>query len=252
MMKNTIAASLTMLALAACGGGGGGSPPPSTVASLAGTWVGQYVELDAPPIGGGPAARIALVLDQNGAITQILVDGQPSGVGEVRPVPGVAGIFDYEFSAGGIGGFYVDPTGRYAAAVDENGTIALLQRGGPALPNYAIADVVGAWAGESVFVDQGLGYEDRVPSQVSVQADGTFSGTEAGQPFAALDELDFYSGYGGDASLAFWFARFTSVQTADGIGRFLMSPDKQFLAGFAGENGGMFPGDFSFPVWRRQ
>ncbi len=244
----TLSFSLTMVA---CSKGGGGPSAPANVSALAGTWAGQYVELDAPPIGSGGGARVELVVNDAGNVTTIRVNGQPNGSGRITATPGTPGIFGYVFSLGGEGGFYVDPTGRYAAAVDEDGTIAILQRDAVGLPDYDYDDIAGSWSGESVWVDQGLGYEDRVPSQVSVDANGQFNGTENGEAFAALDELDFYSNTS-DPSLAFWFAEFSSLRTPVGVGRFILSPDKQFLAGFAGANGGLFPADFSFPVWQRQ
>ncbi|MCA8977879.1 MAG: hypothetical protein KDC98_24345 [Planctomycetes bacterium] len=250
-MKRTLATTIAILALTACTSGKKG-PPTITVSTLAGTWVGQYVELDAPPLGNGPAARIELVLTDDGSITSVRINGDPNGTGRVTPVTGQSGIFDYQFSLGGEGGFYVDASGNYAAAVDEEGTVAILHRGASGLPSYVFQDAFGTWSGESIYVSRNLDFDSRASSQLTVGTDGNFSGTEDGQPFSSLDPLGFYSNYLGDPSLAFWWARYSSLDVPIGIGRLLMSSDKQFMAGFLGENGGTFPSDFSFPVWHKQ
>jgi len=248
-MKTSIAWVGLGLVLTACGGGSGSSD--GGTASLAGTWGGQFVKLSAPPIGNGSGARIQLTLDGAGNITTVVVDGQTNGTGRVEAVPDAPGIYEYVFSLGGRGGFYVDPTGRYAAAVDEDGSLAVLQRDGAALPAYQGEDVFGSWGGESIFVERGLVYDGRVASQVTVTPDGNFTGAEDAQPFSSLGRIDFYSNRT-DPSLAYWWGRFSSVETPVGIGRLLMSSDKGFLTGFAGANGGHFPSDFSFPVWQKR
>lgn len=245
--------SLAIVALCLLPACGGGRRPPTqlTLDQLQGTWIGEFVVLDAPPVSNGTGARVELVIDGAGAITTVRIDGESRGTGKLTPVANAPGVFDLDFSLASDGGFYLDPTGKHAAAVIESGTVFILQKGSTGLPAYAREDVFGRWAGSSIFVDQSFGYDGQAASRVTVEPDGSFSGVEDGEAFASRQPIDFFR-LNQDPSIAFWWARYSSLETPVGIGRFLLSPDKQFLAGFAGPDGGLFPSDFSFPVWQRQ
>ena len=153
------------LVMIACGGGGGGGGGDDgiSLADMAGTWFGTYE--------GPDVCTIQVTIDSSGNMTDWEEDSiDMAWTGTL--VQEDDQVFSFSVTTGGgefIGGLLVDPSGTYAAYLDDDDFVGILQKGATALPgDFDDSDFVGSWDGYSVWVNSDLDIVNEGSTEMTV------------------------------------------------------------------------------------
>jgi len=240
--RHTLGASLALLALFSCGGGSGGGGSSGV---LEGTWFGAGVD------GGGVVMTV--VIDDSNKITDILIDGQSENVtGTIQWVQ--SRIFEFVLSDGTEGGLVVDDALAHAILLDEFERMAVLEKGAVGLPAYVESDMFDAqYAGLTAFLDASLNLDEVVDTQLTVNADGSFNGSDSGgnsfinQVNGELRLLDQVYGL--------WGGTYDSngpAGASEGIGYLFLTPDKEFVGALVCDQAVTTVLECGFGAWPEQ
>lgn len=212
------------LLLAACqssgGGGGGGSTEttPITLASLEGTWAGTMVS---NYLCEGSASSVEISIS-GGTISITGSDGnsfQIDDAGTISQTDGQSFAVVMNLDGGAAGRFYVDAEANYAVWANSSsnnsgyGYVGLLQKTAAQTISYSDTDVVGAWSGVALRLDNSLAVTNASTSTATVTNSGALalSGTDGDGAFSAsATGLGLY-----DASLGTWLSGDGSTNSVD-------------------------------------
>jgi hypothetical protein len=166
--------SFALLTLVSCGGGSGGGS-----ASLEGTWYGAGFSSDGFPV------TVRMFVDGDDEITEIEIDVEGNVKSATGSIDQVASqICEFVLSNGNTGGLVLDKAREHAIVLDKTGGwqwIVVLERGAVDLPAYAESDVYDkTYGGLTVYRDASFGIDETVGTEMTVFADGTFSGFDGG------------------------------------------------------------------------
>lgn len=201
--------------LAGCGGGGGGA------ASLQGTWFGTIETANAN------LYSFEMTIDGSDQLTSVRIDG-----GEVLaggPIPLVKKTALTYFTATDDVMLMFDATLRHALVVTVDHDFSVVQKGASSLPTFTDADIAGSYGGRVALVDDFFALADEYGSNVVIDTDGTFSGTDADGTTITEDFLPLLLD---TSAWGFYLGNFFASNLESGHFAALMSPDKRFLAAY--------------------
>ncbi len=237
---------LALIAVPACGGGGGGGGGGGS--KLAGSWLGT---LEDP---SGDLLEVSISVSSSNQITRVIIDSVDQGrTGTISKVEGQ--FYAVTLSDGTEGGFYVDTSNTHAFFVDEDFSVAIVQKGASSLPagGFAEGDVFGEdYSGISATIDNNFELDSTVITSVNVDATGFITGyhtlddgTEA--PFSTHTGHELVLE---DATMGRWGGMVMASGTLSSV-KIFASPDKSAFGAYAAEDGGVFPEDCVFSIMTR-
>lgn len=183
-----------------------------------------------------------VIFDDDGNVSDVLLNGVSQGLtGEVAHEEG--DIFSVALSDGEVGGFLAK--GSYIGFVTASYDIGALQKNASGLASsYGMTDIAGSWDGYSVEVDASFEIEDRYGSEITINSDGTFDGSNNnGVEFHEYSALYLSDGTYG----RFLGQSITSTGEYQSNVRAFLTPDKSFAA--VGACYGGYPDECTWSAW---